>query len=354
MKPIRIAVLFVVAFSSIIVPVGVGIFVGFAIAPAPFVLDEAALENVLEIGSRKSGFEEGRLEMPGVIRVLLTGDEGVSLYRYDNPDTARRGMRTIIRDIRKSSVSATPGDTSYVRADGAGSGRIVWAGEWVVWTRGATPEEVTSRFAALSFIAPREKGFGSAGILWWILAGIAAYVVLLVVVWLRLATWAASIDPESGAVPVAEAELRRRILAINDMDSPLRVEEGRRAGELVVTWNYADAHWIGLLQAGGVRRLARMRLLFDERSRSVRSQDQTVSVDWEALAAGRASFAASGFRGIVFTSYDRGVGYGHLFREGRLVFDKTHDFRFSMNELRAPVVELITKSGWRLRPAVVL
>lgn len=354
MKPIRIAILFVVAFASIVVPVVLGMVIGFANAPAPFALDEGALRNVLESGSAKYTFVEGRSDAPGVGRTLLSHDEKVVLYRYEDRESARRGMRDIVRGIRKSSVATTPGNTSYTRADGTGSGRVIWAGQWIVWVRGGTQNEVDSRLAGLSFLTRRQNDGWIAQFLWWILAGVAVYTLFLAVLWLRLATWAASIDPEPGVVPVAEAELRRRILAINDTDSPLCVEEGKRAGELVVTWDYADAHWVGLLQSGGVRRLARMRLRLDEGTHTVRSQDQKVTVDWEALAAGRASFRIGGFRGIVFSGYDRGVGYGHVFRDGRLVFDKTHDFHFSSNELHGPVVELITASGWHLRPAVIL
>lgn len=354
MKPIRIAVFFVVAFSSIIVPVALGMIIGFANAPAPFALNEAALGNTLESGSRKSIFEERTAELTGVVRALVSPDERVVLYHFADADAARQGMREIVREIQKSSVATTPGSTSYTRADGTGSGRVVWAGEWVVWTRGATQTEADSLLEGLPFVSRRQNSGWITRFLWWILAGIGVYIVFLAALWLRLATWAATIDPDRETDPVPESELRRRIREIDDLDSPLVVEDGKRPGELVVTWNYADSHWAGVFQAGGVRRLARMRLRFDERTHSVRSQDQTVAVDWEALAAGRAAFRVRGFRGIVFTSYDRGVGYGHVFRNGRLVFDKTYDFRFSMKELRGPVVDLITESGWRLRPAVVL
>jgi hypothetical protein len=230
---------------------------------------------------------------------------------------------------------------------------VLWAGRWVVWAEGASQGASDERPAEIQFLRRTETWQDSPRSVAILFGAIGLYIIVLVPVWGRLATWAATIDPQADTEPVSADELRRRLFTINDLDSPLLVEEGSRRGEIVVTWKYADAHWVGLFQAMGVKRMARTRLRINERRKTVNSQDQITTVDWEALAIGRAAFKVSGFRGIVFTSFDRSIGYGLAFRDGRVVLDKTHEYRFSIDELRAPIADIVTSSGWSLRPVIL-
>jgi hypothetical protein len=85
------------------------------------------------------------------------------------------------------------------------------------------------------------------------------YALILVTLWSRVASWAATVRPKPGIEPVNEAELRQRLLAINETDSPLQVVEGRK-GKMDIVWRLADAKWAGLMTLNKIKRTQILRI----------------------------------------------------------------------------------------------
>jgi len=101
---------------------------------------------------------------------------------------------------------------------------------------------------------------------------ILIYAAIQLPIWNRVGSWAASVYPKPGVLPVTESELRRRLLAINDLDVPFKVSE-RKDGKLDVTWRLADAKWAGLMTLNKVTVTQLIQLRLPEKERACRAID---------------------------------------------------------------------------------
>ena len=178
------------------------------------------------------------------------------------------------------------------------------------------------------------------------------YVLLLVPLWGRVASWSATVLPKPGIEPVSEAELRQRLLAINATDSPLQVIEGKK-GKMDIVWRLADAKWAGLLTLNKIKRTQIIRIKLSGEDAACRAIDisKTVrgSADARTLHLG---FSFSFFRGIVFFQKEYETLYGLVFKEGRLAIDNAYRYTFNSAEMKSPVMQIVRDSGWRYKPVV--
>ena len=178
------------------------------------------------------------------------------------------------------------------------------------------------------------------------------YVLLLVPLWGRVASWSATVLPKPAIEPVSEAELRQRLLAINETDSPLQVIEGKK-GKMDIVWRLADAKWAGLLTLKKIKRtqILRIKLSGEDASCSAIDISKTVrgSADARTLHLG---FSFSFFRGIVFFHKKYETQYGLVYREGRLTIDNAYRYTFSSAEMKSPVMQIVRESGWRYKPVI--
>jgi hypothetical protein len=194
-------------------------------------------------------------------------------------------------------------------------------------------------------------GFRASGDEVWIVLGAA---LAFAAVWLwgifRVGVWAAQIAPPDGLVSVSAGELRKRILALNDLDLPFHVREDKQ-GRLIAEWKLADARWTGLFESGRLTIAHRVRLRIDERRRQVRAIDFQKRIEWRGGVArsgwsGRFQF----FRGIVFMNYQAGAEYGLLFTDGRWQFARAYRYSFNVEEMKQPLVQAVVLSGWTWQP----
>ncbi len=180
-------------------------------------------------------------------------------------------------------------------------------------------------------------------------AGLAVYLLLLFYFMIRGASWASSVWPAPGVVPIAAEALRARLLAINDLNLPFQVR-AEPSGRLVAEWRIADAKWIGILQAGGLHMAHRVVMELDPAARKVRVQDRSQTVSWSAGIAGIGG-SWSFFRGITFFQYERGIEVGLFLRDGKWT-TTAYNYRFVLSEMKNPLIEAIALSGWEFVPVV--
>ena len=60
------------------------------------------------------------------------------------------------------------------------------------------------------------------------------------------------------------------------------------------------------------------------------------------------------FKGISLFQYKRGFQYGVIYKDGKLKIDYAYNYTFDMAEIKNPIIEIITGSGWEFRPVVFL
>jgi hypothetical protein len=337
MKPDRrrIIVYVIGIIAAIVVPVAGALLVGF-LGPSPYLLDEATLGPEWSSPQR---FPDGST---------------VAVTAFATPAAANQQAASISRSIPTTFTSHTLNVVRYTRADDGRRGLLLPVGRRIVHVEAADDRTVDARLDALPFI--RENSEKNVA---WVLftqylglalAGIALYAVLLGIGMARGASWAAEIAPRPRTPSVTAKTLRARILALNDLDLPFHVRE--EAGGLVAEWRIADDRWIGPMEAGGLRDVHRIHMQLDPVRERVRSLDERRTVSWSSgIAHARASISM--FRGISFFDYDRGTQLGVFFRDGRWS-TRAYDYRFALSEMKTPLVEAITGSGWRFTPVVTL
>lgn len=182
--------------------------------------------------------------------------------------------------------------------------------------------------------------------------GLTAYLFIVVLYFFKGSAWAGTSRAKPGVAPVTAAELATRIEAINALDVPFRVERGAQSNEFIATWRYADAKWVDLARARGLRRTFRIRLTLDESNGTVRATDYAASFDWSA-GRGGANIEWKASLGIAFFQYEHQRVLGlQLDEQGRFKPELTYAYTFNLNEMKSPLVETVTRAGWNWRPTV--
>jgi hypothetical protein len=162
-----------------------------------------------------------------------------------------------------------------------------------------------------------------------------------------VARWWA-VKPKEGVAPVSRQELVDRLLALNDPARPFSVAPGEKA-DLVVQWNLVDATWWEAFQKAGLRKAYRLRLALDEGRHEVRAFEETGSIEWGVGPQIR--FEGSWFQGIVLFHKERAVAYG-LKSLAPPEVGKIYDYSFDVDEIKGPVIDIVTGGGWRFTQAV--
>ncbi len=178
------------------------------------------------------------------------------------------------------------------------------------------------------------------------------YILVLIPLWLRVASWAATVLPKQGLEPVSEAELRQRLLAINETDSPLQVVE-RKMGKLDIVWRLADAKWAGLMTLNKIKRTQIIRIQLSGEDATCRAIDISKAIRGSADARTlHLGFSFNFFRGIVFSQKEYEVQYGLVHKDDRLAIDKAYEYKFNIAEMKSPAMQIVLNSGWRYKPVV--
>lgn len=240
----------------------------------------------------------------------------------------------------------------------AASGEVGWVAqqdEFIIAVFGPTHEAMAARRAAVPGF--KDNPGRTAGnklnreYLPYALTALLAWCLVIAFMFGRIAAWAGGADPAAGVAPITAAELRQKLLALNEQDVPFTVKPGGRPDELIVDWRYADARWTDLMSLRGMRRSHRLVLRLDEESHKLRSRDYESALDWSAGVDG-ASLAWRGSLGITLLKYEYEKAYGLFFENGTLRLVPSYEYRFNLDEMKAPIVALAVGNGWHWRPVL--
>ena len=306
---------------------------------------------------------------------VLPSGESVLLARFDSVRSAERAWVAYLQvtglaraggegdSQRGYAVSRLAGDRAYVLHRGTMLG--VWTGrdDLTIRRRMATggfqvparaplegaaaqdgPVEAAARerrFAWLTPSTPRDHALVTVAVAVWVLTVVAWF--------LAGASWAASAPPRPGAALVDRRELESRRRALNGLAVPWRGDRGRGEGEWWVTWRYAQARWLDLARANGVRRDFRVALWLDEQRRTVYAIDYAASLEGSIGRSG-ARVAFKRMVGVQFFHLERVRTFGiQLDQGGRPTGALSHGYRFDLREMKGPLVQIVTQAGWQWR-----
>lgn len=165
----------------------------------------------------------------------------------------------------------------------------VAAGRTLIFASGATEAEASERLNATGAFAANDSdpGVTQEAKEFWLyqpraLIALALVMLVLSVGWFfRGSSWAATTEPKPGVTVQSAEEVRRRLLAVNNLDVPYTVREDGR-NRFIVSYRFGDAKWVDLARAHGMSRTHRIIMELDESSHSVRPTEQASRLDWSA------------------------------------------------------------------------
>lgn len=363
----RVFIALAYMFASILAPIGL-MFMGVILAPPRLILDEEVLRSI-EAGDLasvfpKAGFKEkflhpgatagvmGRLE-GGTIRVLVCEGEkqGKGVFEAYSKNAAQgAGL----------SQSSGPSYHAYRISEKGIAGRVERVGRVILHAEAKDSDSAERLIQGSGIMRSNPRANWMTAI--FTTERYIPHIILLLVlyaapqfrIWNRVVSWATRVAPRPGVEPVSEEELRRRLLAINEEDVPFQVVEGR-GGKIEATWRLADAKWAGIMSLNKIKELRVIQLRPCEEKRVCRALDLGRSV--RAAADGlEMGFSLSGylFRGVILGQWEYEVQYGFTFRDGRIRFEKVYEYKFDQEELKRPIVEVVTASGWEYRPVLFI
>jgi hypothetical protein len=166
------------------------------------------------------------------------------------------------------------------------------------------------------------------------------------------AAWAGSSAALPSVPALSASQLTARLQSINTLEVPFQIERGRQPNEFFATWRYADAKWIDLARAHGIRRTFRTRLVLDEAAHTVRATDYVAGYDWSAgNTAARIEWRAT--LGLVFFHVEQQRVFGlQLDSRGQFQPALSYSYKFDLNEMKSPLIAATTQAGWTWRPTV--
>lgn len=146
-----------------------------------------------------------------------------------------------------------------------------------------------------------------------------------------------------GDTPVLSAqEVRQAVLNVNRPTAPYQIMDGGEEGvDLIAEWKIVDAKWYEIFAKAGLKQVFRIYLKLDEANHQVRASDREYKVAWKA-GVPSLSLAASAFKGQK-QSVEFGAAYA--FTE-ELEFGEVYKYRFSTKEIKTPIQQAATDSGW--------
>ncbi|MGQ9646047.1 MAG: hypothetical protein ACUVWO_05840 [Thermodesulfobacteriota bacterium] len=348
-------------FGSILIPVGFLFLCGF-LAPPEYVLDKEAIKNPETI---LPSFSKKAFQYPGVLSGIEGWDEDRKVWLLIFKD--KREAKSVFKSYAKKITegigihqSSGPSYHNYKKPEAGLWGRIKLIDEIILHGEARNEERLDQMFDQSGLLIPNPKAnvltdIFQKGRYWsYILILILIYAALQFPIWNRIVGWATVVNPKPEVTPLSESELRRRLLSLNEMDVPFQVFE-RKGGKIDVVWRLADAKWAGLITLNKVTKVQVIRLKLSEQEKTCRAIDITKSV--RATADGlKTAFSFDTFfsRGVTFWQWEFEKQYGLIFKNGGFTFDKVYEYKFSYDELKNPIVSVVTQSGWKYKQMLFL
>ncbi len=189
----------------------------------------------------------------------------------------------------------------------------------------------------------------------WVLGGLLGYYLLIIPMWSYFATWASRVEARAGVSAVSKDELIVKILAMNDEKLPWTVRRGEKE-DLIAGWKAVDEKWIDIFAANKISLTHKIRINLDEKRGVAHAQDVERKVSWRVGISGRpeATFHWSGSRGITFWQYESGMSFGIIYKDGKLQIGPAYKYTFSLQEMKNPLIEAVTESGWAWKGALTV
>ncbi len=152
--------------------------------------------------------------------------------------------------------------------------------------------------------------------------------------------------------PITRDELKQKLLSVNSPDLPYHIKLLNET-DLEIEWKIADAKWFAIFGQERLQKTYRAFMVLDELRRSVRYCEEMAIIQWVASAGNIAqptiSYRNQFFRGRILFQKSWEVKIG-IKEDGTI--GKVYEYKFDIRQVRDPVRQLITDSGWEFVPVI--
>ena len=154
---------------------------------------------------------------------------------------------------------------------------------------------------------------------------------------------------KADVLQLSKEDLFAKLLSLNKEELPFKVEKGSEV-DLLAQWKIVDASWYEIFARANLEKVHKIWLLLDENERTVRVLEESYSVSWRA-GVPVFSLEMEKFQGRTIGSKSFGIGYAFKGPDP-LSFGEVYQYRFDVSEMKRPIVEIVTGSGWDFVPVI--
>lgn len=136
---------------------------------------------------------------------------------------------------------------------------------------------------------------------------------------------------------------------------PITVEK-LSVNKLRISWNYANEKFKYLFGTGYINSGYTITLKFDDSKHNVNTMESTykITADAGGIIKPFFGFSASFFQGINLMKFDYDTEFGFVVKDGVIKFDNLYEYKFSADEIKGPLISIVTLNGWNFCPRVFL
>ncbi|MCA1735478.1 MAG: hypothetical protein LC739_05000 [Actinobacteria bacterium] len=156
-------------------------------------------------------------------------------------------------------------------------------------------------------------------------------------------------QPVEGTPAVSKAELMERLLALGHEQVPFTVGVGEGA-DLEAQWKIVDAAWYEVFAKAGLEKVHKIHLRLDKSEHEVLALEESWEVSWRA-GVPALTLSVEAFQGRTFGSKEFGRAYAFT-GVNPLQFGEAYNYRFDVSEMKDPIIEVVTQSGWKFVPVL--
>lgn len=157
--------------------------------------------------------------------------------------------------------------------------------------------------------------------------------------------------PDEGTPALPAAQVRERLMGLNDDRVPFTVEpDAEGDADLVAEWKIVDAQWYEIFAKAGLDKAHRILLVLDEAQHEVRVLEQSWDVEWRT-GVPSLSLSAEKFTGRTLGSKEFGKAVGFT-GVNPLEVGTIYEYRFDVGEMKDPIAGAVTTSGWTYVPVL--
>ena len=159
-------------------------------------------------------------------------------------------------------------------------------------------------------------------------------------------------EPEPGVAPISPADLREKLLGLNNDQVPFTIKAGPGGddGDVIAEWKIVDASWYEIFAKANLEKSHTIRLGLSAKDNEVRVLEESREVEWSA-GIPRLSASIEVFKGRTMASKSFGTAYAWK-GVNPLDYGQVYEYKFDVSEMKDPIADVVTKNGWSYRPVM--